>query len=224
MALNVLGGAGMSSPRLLLGDDHRLLLEDIRKALASRFEIAGMAADGEKLVAEAERLRPDVVVLDIGLPLLNGIDSARRIRQLVPGAKLVVLTQHSDKAYIREAFRAGASAYVLKQSATTELLPAIDAALVGNFYISRDLLPAHGGFDPRVNPAKAFGPSLSARQRDVLALLAQGKSNHQIAAAMRVTLKTVEFHEEAIMDELGLKTREDLARYASEHAAGPAGG
>ena len=208
----------MPRPRILLADDHRLLLEEIRKMLSPHFEIAGIAGDGRQLVAEAKRLLPDVIVVDVRLPLLNGIESTRQIHQIDPIVKLVVVTQHSDKAYVREAFRAGASAYVLKQDVGTELLPAIKEVLAGNYFISQ-AIRGERRFDPRVNPAQLLGPVLNARQIEVLRRVAQGQSDAEIANALKITEKTVEFHRATMTDELGLKSREELARYGAEHSS-----
>jgi DNA-binding NarL/FixJ family response regulator len=208
-------------PRLLLGDDHNILLEGIRRLLETDFEVIGTAANGRELVAAASRLNPDVIVLDIGMPLLNGIDAARQILQNSPDAKIVVLTQHSDMAYVREAFRAGASAYLLKQSAAGELLPALQTVLQGGSYVSRTITEFSGlfmeGADPKTILAQSFTRDLTPRQREVLQLVAEGKAAKEIAAILGISIKTVEFHKSSIMDELGIRTTAELTRYAIAH-------
>ncbi len=206
----------MSRPHVLVADDHPLILEGFRRILEPRYEIVDTAVDGRALVAAAQRLRPEIVILDIGMPLLNGIEAARQIHGSLPKTKLVVVTQQSDRHYIQAAFRAGVSAYVVKQSASSELLTALDEALAGHYYITpslaKDLPEFH--LDPRRNPADLFGAELTPRQREVLQLLAEGKSAKEIAGVLRISTKTVEFHKACIMDVLGLRTTAELTRYA----------
>jgi DNA-binding NarL/FixJ family response regulator len=180
--------------------------------------VAGTASDGRELVKAALHLKPDVIVLDIGMPLLNGIEAARQIRQKHLSAKIIFLTQQGNRAYIREAFRSGASAYVLKQAAASELLTAIEEALQGRYYVSLMIsTPAIAmEFNPKVNPGELFGGALTARQREVLQLLAEGKSAKEMASILGISVKTVEFHKASIMDELGLRTAAELTRYAIE--------
>ena len=206
----------VSRPRLLLADDHNILLEEIRKLLEKDYELIGSAADGRTLVADASRLQPDLIVLDISMPVLNGIEAARRIREQAPNAKIVFLTQQSDRAYVQEAFRAGASAYLLKQSAAGELPGALRQVFEGGSYLSRSLAEAFPGIE---GAATADGRSISftPRQREVLELLAQGKVANEIAASLGISIKTVEFHQTAIMEELGLRTPPELTRYAAAH-------
>jgi DNA-binding NarL/FixJ family response regulator len=198
----------MARPRLLLGDDHHILLEGMRGLLERDYEIAGTAADGRELVALATQLAPDAVVLDIGMPLLNGIEAARSIHETAPQIRIVFLTQQSARTYVQEAFRAGASAYVLKTSAYADLLEGIRQALLGRYYVSPLLqpdaaaLPLNGG----VNPGELFGGHLTTRQREVLQLVAEGKSAKEIANLIGISIKTVEFHKAAIMDQLGVRT------------------
>ncbi len=204
-------------PRLILADDHRILMEGVRKLLETDFEITGTAADGRELVALVDSQQPDVVVLDIGMPLLNGIEAARQIRQKSPRSRIVVLTQQSAKPYVREAFGAGATAYVLKQSAPKELTLAIQRALAGEVYLSDTLREA--GITPQPDAvssgAKAFG--LTPRQREVLQLVAEGKAAKEIANVLGISVKTVEFHKMSIMEELGMRTTAELTRYAVQN-------
>lgn len=203
--------------RLLLADDHILMLEGLARLLASEFEIVGTASNGRMLISEAERLRPDVIVLDIGMPEMNGIEAARRLTKLLPSAKLVVVTQQLDPAYLHAAFSAGAKAYVAKQSAGKELVQAIRMALRDNYYVT----PLAGqeavqlsGLDPKRNPAGMFGARLTPRQREVLQLVAEGRTTKQISVVLHISPKTVEFHRNSLMEELGVRSTAELTRYA----------
>ena len=203
--------------RLLLADDHVLMLEGLTRLLAAEFEVVGTAPNGRMLLAEAERLKPDVIVLDIGMPEMNGIEAARRLAKLAPTAKLVFVTQQLDPAYLHAAFSAGAKAYVAKQSAAKELVQAIRMALRDCFYVT----PLAGqeavqltALNPRRNPAGMFGARLTPRQREVLQLVAEGKTTKQISAALQISPKTVEFHRNSLMQELGVRTTAELTRYA----------
>jgi len=203
--------------RLLLADDHALMLEGLARMLASEFEIVGTANNGRTLLTEAERLRPDVIVIDIGMPELNGIEAARRLSKSLPSAKLVFVTQQLDPAYLHAAFSAGAKAYVAKQSAGKELVHAIHMALRDNYYVT----PLAGqeavqlaALDPKRNPAGMFGARLTPRQREVLQLVAEGKTTKQISAVLHISPKTVEFHRNSLMEELGVRTTAELTRYA----------
>lgn len=166
--------------RLLLADDHALMLEGLRRLLCNEFDIVGTAADGRALLAEAERLKPDVIVLDIGMPELNGIEAARRLSKLVPTARVVFVTQQLDSAYVHAAFTAGARAYVSKQSAATELLEAIRLALDNRYYVTPLVGPESAqlaSLDRKKNPAELFGSRLTPRQREVLQIGGRGEVN-----------------------------------------------
>lgn len=209
----------MEKPRILLGDDHALIIEGLRSLLRNDFDIVGVCADGRELVATAEQLKPDAVLLDVAMPLLNGMEAARQIKKTVPTAKLVFVTQKSDREYVRAGFEVGASGYVLKQSLVTEIVPAVRAALAGRFYVTPTLttqLP-NESLNLTNNPAGLFGTTLTARQREVLQLVAEGKANKEIAAILDISLKTVDFHKAKIMDVLGLRSTAELTRYAIEH-------
>ena len=209
----------MKQPRLVIADDHHILVEGVRRILESEYEIAGVASNGRELVEITLREQPDAIVLDVGMPLLNGIEATRQIRQSMPNAKVVILTQQTDRAYVHEAFRAGGFAYVLKQSAADELLLAVREALEGRYYVSPAITTdeVRARFEPLKNPSELFGGHLTPRQREVLQLVAEGKGAKEIAAIMSISVKTVEFHKAAIMDELGLRTTAELTRYALEH-------
>jgi DNA-binding NarL/FixJ family response regulator len=203
-------------PRLLLADDHELLVDGVRKLLEPEFELIGTAADGREAVREYERLRPDLLLLDIGLPLLNGIEVARQIRLLDPAARILFVTMQTDRIYVEEAFRAGGSGYVLKQAAARELVDAIHTVLRDRTYVSPRLAPNVDSVLPRsgVESGEAFGGKLTPRQREVLQLVAEGKSMKEIAHILNISVRTVEFHKNAIIDQLGLKTTAELTRYA----------
>jgi DNA-binding NarL/FixJ family response regulator len=206
--------------RLLLADDHTLMLEGLTRLLSTDFEIAGTAADGRTMLAEAERLQPDAVVLDIGMPDMNGIEAANRLNKLLPAAKIVIVTQQLDQAYVHAAFTVGAKAYVSKQSASTELVNAIHRALEGRYYVSPQVGADAVKFieqNPGRNPSELFGGRLTPRQREVLQLVAEGKTSKEISGLLKISLKTVEFHRNCLMDELGLRSTAELTRYALSH-------
>jgi DNA-binding NarL/FixJ family response regulator len=201
--------------RILIGDDHALVLEGLVRLLANEFEIVGTASDGRALLAEADRLNPDVVLLDVGMPGMNGIEAARRLSKSNPEIKVVFITQQLDPAYLHAAFSAGAMGYVSKQSAAVELVRAIRMALKGRYYVTPlangDKFKRSG---PRSNPAQMFGGELTPRQREVLQLVAEGKSTKEISALLKISTKTVEFHRNSLMNELGVRTTAELTRYA----------
>jgi DNA-binding NarL/FixJ family response regulator len=202
---------------ILIADDHTLMLEGLAKLLSSEFEVVGTAANGRTLLEEAHRLKPDVVVLDVGMPELNGIEAARRLVKILPSTKIVFVTQQLAPAYLHAAFATGAKAYVSKQSATSELIAAIRLALEDRFYVT-----PHAGMEaarltslnPKQNPAEMFGTKLTPRQREVLQLVAEGKSTKQISTTLGISPKTVEFHRNSLMDELGLRSIAELTRFA----------
>jgi len=181
--------------------------------------LLGTVGDGRAAVALVETHRPDIVLLDISMPLLNGLEAARQIRAISPDSKIIFLTMHSDRAYVVEAFAAGASGYLLKESAVSELPVAIRTVLNNQLYVT----PLIGDFAAEdFTPESAPDAELSGRQREVLQLLAEGHSSKQVAAALQVTTKTVEFHKGRIKQKLGLRSTADLVRYAfRNHIIGP---
>lgn len=209
----------MQKPRILLGDDHPLILEGLRSILSRDFDIVGTATNGRDLVAEAERIRPDAVVLDISMPILNGVEAARQIKASHPDVKILFITQNANQEYVRVAFGLGASAYLLKEGVATEAIPALRAALAGRYYVSPKLLSGlpQSLFYAGQSPTEMFGEKLTTRQREVLQLVAEGKSNKEIANILSISLKTVDFHKARLMDELGLHTTAELTRYALRH-------
>lgn len=205
-------------PRLLLADDHTLLLEGIRLLLEPEFELVGSVEDGQALLAAAKKLKPDVILLDISMPILNGIDAARQLRKLLPSARLIFLTMHADPDYVAEAFRAGAMGYLLKRAAASELLTAIRAVLKGNHYVSP--LVTRNALELMISlpkPGGKFSDRLTPRQREVLQLVAEGRTRKEIATILNISVKTVEFHKATLMRELNLGTAADFTRYAIEH-------
>jgi DNA-binding NarL/FixJ family response regulator len=209
----------MKRRTILLADDHTIVLDGIGKILEPHFDLVGRAADGRELLERAKRLRPDAVVIDIGMPLLNGIDAARQLAKTVPHTKIVFLTMHSDPAYVREAFSAGASGYVLKQSAGSELVFALQEVLNGRYYVTPRVAGDVVGVFLRgeEKPDASGGPKLTDRQREVLQLVAEGQSVKEIAATLDVSVKTVEFHKRRLMDQLGVRTTAGLTKYALTH-------
>ncbi|MCC6642702.1 MAG: response regulator transcription factor [Deltaproteobacteria bacterium] len=208
----------MNRPRVLLAEDHRIVAEGLRSLLATDFDLAGMVEDGRTLVEAAQGLRPDVIVADISMPRLNGIEALEALRRDGPDVPVVFLTMHRDVAYARRALEAGAAGYVLKHSAATELLQALRAALEGGTYVS----PALAGkvFEAMKNgPSTAVDPirRLTLRQREVLELLVEGLSAKEIAARVGISPRTVEFHKYQMMEAIGAKSSAELIRFAIEH-------
>lgn len=208
----------MRKPRVLLADDHVLVAEGIQKLLEPQVDLVGTVSDGRALMQAAGELAPDVAVVDISLPLLNGLDAARQIRKQSPEVKLVILTMHSDQAFVTEAFRVGVSGYVLKQSASAELIFAIQEVVKGRTYVSPSV--AQTLVDRATNPSgsedggKGLADTLSLRQREVLQLVAEGRTTKEIATTLNISIKTVEFHKTRIMKQLGIRTTAELTKYA----------
>jgi DNA-binding NarL/FixJ family response regulator len=206
--------AVVSRTRVLLADDHTLITAALRKLLEGEFEVVGSVEDGRALLNAAIDLRADVVVLDIGLPLLNGLDAGQQLRERHPEIKIVYLTQNRDPNLAAEAFRRKASGYLLKNSAASELSLAIREAVRGRSYVSP--LIAKGMMECMLNrgPGGEGLPGLTPRQREVLQLLAEGKSMKEVAAILNITTRTVEFHKYRVMELLSLKTNAELVQYA----------
>jgi DNA-binding NarL/FixJ family response regulator len=206
----------MKKPRLLLADDHKIVLEGLRGLLDPEFEIVGAVEDGRALVTEAQRLKPDVVVADISMPGLNGMDAARQIKKMDARIKIVFLTMHSDVNYAAGGFDAGASGFVLKHSAPQELITAIREAMRGHTYvtpmIASELISSFKSSKPF--PAAGSSAALSPRQREVLQLLAEGKSTKDIGALLDISTRTVEFHKYRMMEQLRIKTSAELVQFA----------
>jgi DNA-binding NarL/FixJ family response regulator len=204
----------MKRPRVLLADDHRLLREAFAQLLQPRCEVVGAVADGRALLDAAPALRPDIVVLDVAMPLLNGLDAARQLRQRMPEVKVIFLTVSEDPDLAAEAFRAGASGFLLKNSAASELTQAIEEVFQGRSYVTPLATGCLvGSLLQAPEPAKKAG-ELSQRQREVLQLLAEGRTMKQIARILNITARTVAFHKYSMMQELGIKTSAELVQFA----------
>ena len=209
----------MNKPRIIIADDHTLMTEGLRRLLEPDFQVVGTASTGRQLIDMVDRVAADAVVLDIGMPELNGIEAARIINKSHPKMKLVFVTQQIDRHYVQAAFQAGAAAFVAKQSASTELQLAISGALRGETYITSVMgIDTAGGLERWDEPRRDFfGRDLTTRQREVLQLTAEGKTVKEIGILLRISPKTVEFHKAAVMDQLGLRNTADLTRYALTH-------
>ena len=208
----------MKKPRVLLADDHKIVIEGLKRLLRDEFEIVGSVEDGRALVEQASTLYPDVIVADISMPQLNGIEAARQIKKTDKNIKIVFLTMHPDPTYAANAFEAGASGFVLKHSASSELIRAIHEAIKGRTYvtplIAGDLIRTYqAGGAPEKNLFKKISP----RQREVLQLLTEGKSAKEIASILNISTRTVEFHKYRMMEQLNIKTSAELVRYAIKH-------
>ena len=206
----------MGKPRVLLADDHALILGAFEKLLAGECDIVGQVGDGRALVAAVEDLKPDVVVLDISMPLLNGLDAGRQIKQKSRSVKLVYLTMNEDPDLAAEAFRAGASGYLLKSSAASELTAAIREVAQGRTYITP--LVAAGLVEALQHTSdRKPGHDLTPRQREVLQLLAEGRSMKEVASLLSLTPRTVAFHKYQMMEQLKVKSTAELIQYAVKH-------
>ena len=202
----------MKTTRILLGDDHPVILDGGRALLGDRYEIVGVAADGRALVEAALKLQPDLILLDISMPLLSGIEAARRIKPSLPGVKLLFFSMHSERPYLQAAFEAGATGYVLKSTAREELKVAVQKVLEGQIYVSSELSGDWGQFPDQDQLARPH--KLTFREQEVLHLVAEGRSSKQIASILNVSIKTISFHRENIKQKLGLKTIAELTRFA----------
>jgi len=209
----------MRKPRILLADDHRMVAEGLRGLLEPDYQLVGIVEDGRALLEAADKLMPDVVVADVSMPLLNGIEAVRQLKKKNPELLVVFLTMHLDVAYAASAFEAGASGYVLKHSAPSELLTAISCALKGRTYITPMLAGELLNYQrnrPKGEQEDGLA-RLTARQREVLQLIAEGLSVKEAAAVLGISARTVEFHKYSMMEALGLKSSAELMRFAVEH-------
>jgi DNA-binding NarL/FixJ family response regulator len=197
-------------PTVLIADDHALVSEGIGKILEGRFNLIGKVETGAALVAAARELKPDLILADISLGEMSGLEAARQIKAETPEARIIFVTQHKEPQYVREAIRIGAAGYVIKQSAGCDLVTAMQDAMAGRVYLAEGLsaqaLLTHSDADP-----------LTPRQREVLRLVAEGHSAKQIGAILNISTKTVEFHKAAVMERLGVRSTAQLTRYALEH-------
>jgi DNA-binding NarL/FixJ family response regulator len=204
--------------RVMLADDHRMFSEGLARLLEPQFEIVGIIENGRDLIAAAERLQPDVILVDISMPSLNGIEAVRRIQEIPNPPRIVFLTMHEDATYVAAAFQSGASGYVLKRSAPAEVITAVREAMSGRTYVSplvdRGLVEI---LMKRMAHPEKVKPELTSRQREILQLLAEGKGPKEISAILNISTRTVEFHKYRIMVATGVRTIAELTRYAIAH-------
>lgn len=207
----------MPRPRVLLADDHRLLREAFAQLLAPTCDVVGTVADGRELLRAAPLLRPDIVILDIAMPLLNGLDAARQLKRTMPAVHIIFLTVSEDPDLAAEAFRSGAAGFLLKNSAASELSRAIEEVSQGRSYVTP--LATQGMVQTLLHDPQpaAKAPELSLRQREVLQLLAEGHTMKEIARLLRITARTVAFHKYSMMEDLGIKSSAELVQYAIKH-------
>jgi DNA-binding NarL/FixJ family response regulator len=205
----------MKRVRILLADDHVLIAEALKSLLSPTYDVAAIVNDGRSLLVSAEALQPDLIIVDIGMPLLNGLDATKQIKRLWPRIKVVIVTMNEDSGLVAEAFRAGASGYLLKTSASSELLQAVSEVLKGASYLSpRITSGAVASMLQGGSLALQEGRELTARQREVIQLLAEGRSMKEVADVLTISLRTVAAHKYRIMELLEIKNNADLYRYA----------
>ena len=204
----------MKLARIILADDHTLVTEALRQLVTPYFDVVATVADGRALLKSAVSLRPEVIVVDVAMPLLNGLEACRQLKREMPWVKFVFLTMNDDPEIAVEAMKAGASGYILKRSAASDLMRAIQAALRGRSYIASQLLQGMQESFIRNPQGKSRPKSITPRQREVVHLLAEGKTMKEAAAVLTVTPRTVAFHKYRVMQELGLKTNADLVQFA----------
>jgi DNA-binding NarL/FixJ family response regulator len=205
----------MKRTRILLADDHPLTRIGISAALETHHEVVGKVTDGQALLEAALALQPELIITDITMPLLNGIDAAVQIMKLLPGTKLLFITMHNSPAYLEAALEAGATGYVVKSAASDELLDAVNAVLNGRIYVSRRLSVER--LEQFTDSSRAAATlHLSKRERETLQLIAKGRAEKEVAFKLDISVKTVGFHRENIKRKLGLRTTAELTKYAIE--------
>lgn len=208
----------MKRIRLLLADDHTLVSDGFRKLLEPEFEVVGTVEDGRALLRAAEELKPDLVLVDVGMPLLNGLDAARQLRKVMPKLKIIFLTMNPDSDVAGEALRIGASGYLLKNSNADELLKAVRSVVRGMTYVTPKIRQA---MEERFiqDPKAANRPvHLTTRHREILQMLAEGRSPKEIGSILNISVRTVRFHKYEIMKELGIASNAELVHYAIKHS------
>lgn len=200
--------------RVLLADDHQLLLDAFARLLEPEYEVVGRALDGRELVAQALRLKPDLVIADLAMPRLNGLDALERLKTFLPGSAVIILTASEDPDLARRAFAAGAMGYLLKSEAATRLFEALRVVREGHRYVCPAMAPALGDLLRIGRSRKATRRPLTPRQREVLQLLAEGHSMKEVAVTLGMTPRTVAFHKYRVMDQFELKSTADLVQLA----------
>jgi DNA-binding NarL/FixJ family response regulator len=203
--------------RIFLADDHSLLLDAFSNLLKSEYEIVGTATDGRMMLKMVTKLAPDLVLMDIAMPNLNGFDAGEKLKKILPDTKLVFLTVNEDPDMVHEALRIGASGYLLKSSASSELFQAIEAVLNSKTYVSPKLAESLADAQIKNPNAQKVHGDLSVRQREVLQLLAEGHTMKKVAAILNITPRTVAFHKYQIMETLDVKSNSELIQYAVKH-------
>jgi len=204
----------MARTRILIADDHELVVQAFKNLLTTSYDIVGTVTDGQALVRAADTLAPEIILVDLSMPQLNGLDAIERIRAQRPRIRLIALTQQEDSDTAAEAIRRGASGYVLKSSAPTELFEAIEEVLKGKIYVSPKIARAPSAVFATEALRATRGSALTLRQREVLQLLAEGKSMKEAAHVLNVTPRTIAFHKYSMMEQLDLKTTAELVQYA----------
>ena len=204
----------MKRPRVILADDHTLMLDALKSLLEPEFEVVGAFADGRDLVEKALPLNPNVIVLDVGMPIMNGLIAGQKLKQAMPLVKLVFLTMNNDPDIAGEAFRLGASGYLLKQSAGAELLRAIREVVRGGFYVTPLMTKGMVGSFVQNFKQRKSNNALTLRQKEVLQLLAEGRSMKEVAFVLNVSPRTVAFHKYTMMEHLQIKSSAELIEYA----------
>jgi DNA-binding NarL/FixJ family response regulator len=212
----------MKRPRVILADDHILMLDALKNLVEPEFEVVGIFADGQSLVEAATQLNPNVVVLDIGMPTMNGLNAGQRLKQLLPTVKLVYVTMNHDPDIAGEAFRLGASAFLLKNSAATELLQAMRQVVRGGYYVTPLMTKGMEGSFVQNFKQRKSKYSLTLRQKEVLQLLAEGRSMKEVAFVLNVSPRTVAFHKYTMMENLHIKSSAELIEYALKSSVTPA--
>jgi DNA-binding NarL/FixJ family response regulator len=204
----------MRRPRLLLADDHQMLVDALRSILEPKYEVVGSASDGRSLLKAGEKLRPDVIVIDIAMPNLNGLDAGRQLKQKMPAVKLIFMTMNEDPYLVGEAFRAGASAFLLKQAAGFELIDAIEKVLRRSKYLTPRAAKGMTSISLREPKAREHVPGPSGRQLEGIQLLAEGRTMKEAASVLKIAARTVAAHKYEAMERLQIKTNAELVQYA----------
>jgi DNA-binding NarL/FixJ family response regulator len=207
----------VTRPRILLADDHMMLLDALKGLMEPKYSVVGLVLEGRSLLKAADRLRPDVVVLDIAMPHLNGLDAGRQLKKKMPAVKLIFLTMNEDPYMVGEAFRAGASAFLLKQAAGLELTDAIEKVLKGGTYVTPSAAKGQTNISLREPQDRDHAPKPTSRQREVIQLLAEGRSMKEAAHILNITVRTIAAHKYSVMELLQIKTNAELVQYAVRH-------